>query len=207
MIQLYSRWFWLGVREVQDVKIEPISENRIKVILSCYDILELNFDVSSLSTDTVEARLFFKDVLKKAEEKFGFSANVDRIVVEALPSVRDGYVIYITKASEDLSLIKAEMKNKETNAVFSFIDFGTLKTAVRVVLDVFYGRSDLFVLDNKYYLVLDSVLEENFSKAEIMLTEFGEKILNSVMFESVLNEYGKLLYKKNAINMIKNQKN
>lgn len=189
------------------MKIELIDENRIKVILSCYDILELNFDVSSLSTDTAEARLLFKDILKTAEEKFGFCANVDKILVEAIPSARDGYVIYITKASDKFSMVKTGSLPKETSAVFSFIDFSTLKTAVRSAADRFYGSSDLFVLDSKYYLVLDSVLEENFRRTEVKLTEFGEKILNSVMFETVLNEYGKLLYKKNAINMIKNQKN
>lgn len=189
------------------MKIELIDENRIKVILSCYDILELNFDVSSLSTDTAEARLLFKDILKSAEEKFGFCANVDRIVVEAIPSVREGYVIYITKASDKFGFKNTVSDSEEKSAIFSFADFSTLKTAVCTAAAMYGGRTDLFLLDSKYYLVLGSGLKENFKKTEVMLTEFGEKILNSVMFETVLNEYGKLIYKKNAVNMIKNQKN
>ena len=88
------------------MKIELIDENRIKVILSCYDILELNFDISSMSVDTNEARLLFKDVLKEAEEKFGFTANVDRIMVETVPTPKEGYIIYITKLNNNLSIIK-----------------------------------------------------------------------------------------------------
>ena len=72
---------------------------------------------------------------------------------------------------------------------------------------VFFGRSDLFELDSKYYLILDSVLGENFQKAETKLSDFGDKAINPTVFETVLNEYGKSLYKKNAINMIKNPKN
>lgn len=181
------------------MKIELVDENRIKVVLSCYDILELNFDVSSLSTDTAETKLIFKNILKKAEEQIGFYANVDKILAEAVPSAKDGYVIYITKIAE---------KEKANNAtVFSFIDFSTLKTAVKAYVDGFRGNTDLFVLDNKYYLVFNGVSNETLKKTEIMLTEFGEKIINPVMFVSILNEYGKLLYKKNAIKMIKNQKN
>lgn len=189
------------------MKIELIDENRIKVILSCYDILELNFDISSMSVDTNEARLLFKDVLKEAEEKFGFTANVDRIMVETVPTPKEGYIIYITKLNNNLSIIKNGIEKEDISVVFCFFDFFTLKSAVKSVENMFYGSSDLFSLDNKYYLVLDSVLEENFKKTEVMLTDFGDKIGNSSLFESVLNEYGKMLYKKNAINMIKNKKN
>lgn len=182
------------------MKIEPVSDSRIKAVLSCYDILELNFDVGSLSSENKEAKQFIKEILENAHEQYGFNAHADEVKIEAVPTAKDGYVIYITK--------KSLGKKKESSpVVFSFSDYSEVKTAVNAIYDVFFGRSDLFELDSKYYLILDSVLGENFQKAETKLSDFGDKAINPTVFETVLNEYGKSLYKKNAINMIKNPKN
>lgn len=186
------------------MKIELVDENRIKAVLSCYDILELNFDVSMLGENNAEAKTIMEDILKKADERFGFYADVDKIFVEAVPSAKEGYVIYITKSNEELSTTK-----RESNAfvVLSFIDFETLRMAVEAYTEAFFGSVDLFLLDGRYYLVFDSSYEKERERVAVIMAEFGDRIIDSAMLTAILNEYGKLIYKKNAIKMIKNKKN
>lgn len=186
------------------MKIEPVDENRIKVVLSCYDILELSFDVSMLGEDNAEAKTIMEDILKRADEKLGFYADSDKIFVEAVPSAKEGYVIYITKNNEEPASVK---NNGSDCVVFSFIDFEALKLAVGAYTEAFFGSADLFLLDGRYYLVFDNAYEKERERATVIMTEFGDRIIDSVMLTAILNEYGKLIYKKNAIKMIKNQKN
>lgn len=186
------------------MKIELVDENRIKVVLSCYDILELNFDVSMLGEDNAEAKAIMEDILKRADEKLGFYADADKIFVEAVPSAREGYVIYITKNDEKLAPLK---KDGDACAVFSFINFEALKMAAGAYTEAFFGSADLFLLDGRYYLVFDTAYKKEWERAAVIMTEFGDRIIDSVTLTAILNEYGKLIYKKNAIKMIKNQKN
>ena len=72
------------------------------------------------------------------------------------------------------------------------------------IKNIFTGYSALFELDTKYYLILNSDFTKNFKKTQIILTEYADRVENALIFEAVLLEYGKKLFEKNAVKMIKN---
>ncbi len=181
---------------MENVKIELINENKLKAVLSCLDILSLDCDVSELFGESVSHKLI-DGILKKAYEEFSFTADISKSLIEAIPSATDGYIVFITKIKDD----EEQTKN---NAIFAFSDYFSLKKAIDGIKNIFYGASALFELDGKYYLILNSDFIGNFKKTQIILTEFGEKIANSDIFEAVLAEYGRKLFEKNAIKIIKN---
>jgi len=177
------------------VKIELIDENKLKAVLSSFDILSLDCDVSELFGDSVSHKLIDR-ILKKADEEFSFSADISKTVIEAIPSATDGYIVFITKIKDGC------LKNEESKVIYSFSDYFFLKKGIEEIKNIFYGYSALFELDQKYYLILNSDFTKNFKKTQIILTEFGEKIQNACIYEAVLAEYGKKIFQKNAIEMI-----
>ncbi len=184
---------------MENVKIELIDENKLKAILSCHDILSLDCDASELFGESI-CRKLIDEILKKAYDEFSFTADISKTSIEAHPSAKDGYIVFITKI-KDSSL--TDKKNK-ASVIYSFTDCFSLKKGIDGIRNIFLGYSSLFELDGKYYLILNSDFMENFKKTQIILTEFGDKAENACIFEAVLAEYGKKLFEKNAVEMIKN---
>ena len=182
---------------MENVKIELIDENKLKAVLSCHDILSLDCDANELFGDTISRKLI-DEILKKAYDEVSFSADISKTSIETVLSAKDGYIVFITKTSDTKSTDK---KNK-TNVIYSFPDYFSLKKGVDGIKNIFSGYSTLFELDGKYYLILNSDFNENFKKTQIILTEYGDHIDNTIIFEAVLLEYGRKLFEKNAVKMI-----
>ena len=89
------------------MNIELIDKNKLKAVLSCLDILNLNCDVSELFGEALSHNLI-DEILKEAYEKFSFTADISKIMVEAIPSQTDGYIVFITKIEDDELLKKAK---------------------------------------------------------------------------------------------------
>ncbi len=184
---------------MENVKIELIDENKLKAVLSCHDILSLGCDASELFGESISLSLIDK-ILKKAYDEFSFTADIKKTSVETVLTLEDGYTVFITKQKDDAF---SDKKNK-TDCIYSFSDWFSLKKGVDKVKNIFSGYSTLFELDGKYYLILNSDFIGNFKKTQIILTEFGDLIENTFIFEAVLSEYGRKIFKKNAVEMIKN---
>ena len=119
---------------MENVNIEMIDKNKLKAVLSCLDILNLDCDVSELFGESLSHNLI-DEILKKADDKFSFKADISKIMVEAMPSQTDGYIVFITKI-EDENLIKS---TKENIAVYSFSNLFQLKRGISEVKNIFYG--------------------------------------------------------------------
>ena len=61
--------------------------------------------------------------------------------------------------------------------------------------------SSVYHCEGSYYLVLKRMdgVEQNLSKIESTLAEYGDRVLNVLFFEGYLNEYGTLMVEKDAV--------
>ena len=66
----------------------------------------------------------------------------------------------------------------------------------------FFKKSSLYLYESKYYLCLyiNSKTINSFKPIHFSIIEFATHINNSVLFERKLKEYGKVIFKTNAIN-------
>ncbi|MEE1042364.1 MAG: adaptor protein MecA, partial [Clostridia bacterium] len=83
--------------------------------------------------------------------------------------------------------------------VFKFYDFEVLVSACKRVENMYAGISRLYKMDGEYYLVMDAVYEKVALNTEVLLCEYGKKVLNSNVAEGRLDEYGDLLISDTAI--------
>lgn len=127
------------------------------------------------------------------------------------------FILTITRLSKESESNKKYLKAKRKTANYkkstyvykfnTFEDFCNFSSYIYIssninMLSPFLKSSRLHSFDNSYYLVLPNanIKFEKFKQIHYTIIEFANFIDNSELFERKLLEYGKLIFKTNAIN-------
>lgn len=199
------------------MKIEKLTENKIRVIIASDELGCNSSNMQSILTTAIETQDIFLDILKKAEKEVDFYTDGCKLLIEAFSSLDDIIVFTITKFSfeKDTKKKKLIVKRKSfdtmnTQAICTFENFDTFCEFCNMIKTV-HKNSDsklvkntiLYLWKNNYYLVLKNinVQDEKASLLYCALSEFGKLLSSSDHFEAKLLEHGKVLIKKNAIDV------
>lgn len=82
------------------MKIERISENQIKCTLNRSDLASRQIKLSELAYGTEKTKSLFQDMMEQASNEFGFDANDNPLMIEAIPVSMDCLVLMITKVDD-----------------------------------------------------------------------------------------------------------
>ena len=199
------------------MKIEKLTDNKIRIIINLDELSEKNIDLHSLSQNSDKAHLLFKSILDEAEKQVGFKVKNCRLLIEAF-STSEGYVVFtLTKYKNEVhqepSPKKLICKRKSLNSSYKdaiykfnnfeeFCNFCTYCNNTKLSdLKGFAKNISLYEYNNLYYLVLSNINSE-FSKSKLFFTaisEFSNLVSSSVTYKSKLDEHGKIIFKANAI--------
>jgi adapter protein MecA 1/2 len=201
--------------------IERIDENIIRIIITSDDLQGRNVDIEELNYDSPETQELFWDMMEQAEDEFGFCVADSQLIVEPIPNSDNGFIVTITKIEEDADFEsiqkyiknkykKSDLKKKEHTKlltdifIFSFSTFDDLISASSRIKDSYVGDSSVYKFMDEYYLVL---MGHTMSRAEIIkmnvkINEYGDRFINPTHFEGVLCEYGELLIKNIALEVL-----
>jgi adapter protein MecA 1/2 len=205
------------------MKIEKISENKIKVTISPDDLDERNIDLNSLTSNSPAAQELFWDMMEQAEVEFGFDASDSQLCIEAISDSHEGFIITVTKLDEDgdfesiqkfiknkfrKSDLKVKRKNRKICSaimVYSFNNFDDICALCSKIDSLYSGESTLYKLKEVYYLVLtkNSFNTPDIRRLEIILSEYGRKVSNAGFYEGYLNEHGTKIVEYNAFEIIR----
>jgi len=87
------------------MKIERISDNQIKFILTESDLSQRNMRLHELSYGSEKAQELFREIMERATVECDFHTTSETpLIIEAIPVSRDGIMIIVTKVAshEDL---------------------------------------------------------------------------------------------------------
>ena len=206
------------------MKIEKITENKIRAIVNIEDLEKAHTDLHSIMTKALETQGLVLKILSQAEKEVGFKTDGCKLLIEAFSSPDNSFVFTITKyhISPDekefnniTSLRKKPIAKRKsinfnnTSAIFAFHNFENFCTFSNCIsnihkldLKLLSKTSSLYLYNNTYYLVLSKInvdyplLNMFYSN----LSEFGKLVNYSKEFENKLLEHGTVIMKKNAIN-------
>jgi len=204
------------------MKIEKVSDNKIKVTLSTSDLQERNLDFSALSYNSPQAQVLFWDMLHQAEIEFGFSASDAQLFIEATPGSGDNLVITLTKVEEDgdfesiqkyirnrfkRSELKTKKKSKKVSSgvfIYSFDEFEDLCKVVGKISESYSGESTLYKYNETFFLMITNtaIANTNPDYFDSLMSEYGRKAANTSFVDGFLNEYGIKMIEYNAIEVI-----
>lgn len=199
------------------MKIEKLTENKIRVIIGAEELGENNMNVHSLMTRALETQEIFANILKKAEKEVDFHTDGCKLLIEAFSSLEDVFVFTITKylPDNDVKKKKLVVKRKDfhpnsSRLVCEFESFDafcefckSVKCLHKTDFAKLTKHSALYVWKDSYYLILSSKnkKEKDFNFFYSSLSEFGKLLSCSEHFESKLLEHGKVIMKKDAIDL------
>ena len=83
------------------MKIERLNENQLRFTVWTKDFPDSNLTIADFAGHSEKAEELIKYMMDKAKEEFGFEANAQSVVVEAIPVNKDCIVFLITKMDEE----------------------------------------------------------------------------------------------------------
>mgnify|MGYP003293859568 CR=1 FL=1 len=196
------------------MRIERISDNKIKVEINSEDIRVWNVNIKNLTENTPEAQNLFKHALKQAEEKLDFCIGTSHLMVEVVPLAKDGFVMIISKVNSkpDISnfinikstVVKLKKNTDKTVSmgVYKFLTFDDLCSGVEEIYDLFFGKSTVYKYKDCFYLMLIPSDLFGFYETDNKLSEFSEKIDNPIASIGLLSEYGEIFIQDDAVDIL-----
>lgn len=82
------------------MKIEKISDNQIKCLLTKADLDSRHLSVNELTYGSEQANTLFKEMTEQANRKYGFTIEDSPVMIEAIPLPNDSIVLFITKMDD-----------------------------------------------------------------------------------------------------------
>lgn len=205
------------------MKIEKISDNKLKVVLSKQDLIDKDIDIRNLKPNSMESQDLFFDILQEIEFYYGFDMGGSQILVEGVSTSNGGMILTVTKTNsvhEGIPPIhrphstkkpsaKLKAKKKTTNQVpkdliYKFDSFDNfIEFAYRLrKLPIKYENS-LYEYNQEYYLSLSCTLEDTPTYKQLLFAISDYAVFTpNISMKNRLSEYGTLLIKKNAIQKI-----
>lgn len=202
------------------MKIEKLTDNKIRVILDIDDLAHKNINIDSLIQNSDFSQKLFKKMLNQAKKEVGFETEDSQVLIEAYISSEGYFIITFTKIANDLAKNishssspkpKAKRKNLNTScktAIYQFDKFDDYTNFCTYLDNLnfqnikgFAKKISLYEFEKKYFLVFNEINigHKNISFLYTSISEFGKLVSNSKNFESKLIEYGKTIFKNNAL--------
>lgn len=201
------------------MKIEKLTENKIRVIVKPSDLKLKSLDIHLLMTKALEKQTFFKNMLEQAKKEVGFNTEGCKLLIEAFSSSDDVFIFTITKYSqEDITSCKVPQKRliakrKTLNpsnkiAIYKFENFDEFCDFCECINKVsefdiknFSKNISLYLYNNTYYLLISNI-NTSYCGANLfysMISEFSKPVSYSSSFENKLIEHANAIIKRNAI--------
>ena len=199
------------------MKIEKLTDNKIRVILKQKDFKNKNINIHSLLLSTPELQSLFLEILNQAKKEVNFDTDGHKLLLEVFLQNDDIFVFTITKYidynatphTSSKKYVTVKRKNCKLNSKLNiyefktFDDFCSFCDSINNTINLrgLFKSSILYCYNNLYFLVINDFSTNNNAIHSIhaYLLEFAKFQSNDANFESKLIEHGKVIIKNNAI--------
>lgn len=203
------------------MKIEKLTENKIRIVLNIEDLEINNIDFDAVLNNTPETQTLILSILNQAEKDLGFYTQDCKILIEAFASMDGNFVFTITKTPSTSSKVQSLTRKKSQTKckslkvdnnvlIYSFRNFNEfcdfceglhIEFLSHNTLSSLCKNTSLYFYKGMYYLLISGI-NTNYKNLDVFLSivsEFTDRIANDKNFDLKLFEYGKVIFKRNAI--------
>ena len=197
------------------MKIEKLTENKIRIILKNEDFKNKNIDIKKLLFSTPESYSLFLELLNRAKKEVNFDTEGHKLLIEAHSETNDTFIFTITKYIENSGafnpkvkkFLTVKKKNQNLNSSCYIYKFDTFEDFCNfcnficknnsINLNNLYKSAILYLYNNTYYLVLDNINLSNKSIKHFFssILEFSSPLSSTKNFKFKLKEHGKVIIK------------
>lgn len=207
------------------MQIEKLEENKIRVILTTADLLNMNIDINSLGQESVELNKFLFNIMERIKEETDFNPYGGQVLMEAMPMGDDGISIMVSKVQGDAIKLSKEKFKKIRAVRIKECERKPLKDTNNRITDTYYIENfddvcsalealdyntlltgALYKIDNQYaYLAVRS---KRTVKGITVLSEFADRKSYYPLQDVYIREHGELIAKgRRLVDMAKGIRN
>lgn len=192
------------------MKIEKISENKLKIIMPIDELSKYNIRISDIKAGSKKAQRFFFDIIEHSKYNDEFLNSEFQLLVQSSINMCKQFIVTITKIC-DSSFPKPSNLDTDniTYTVSSFIYFfedidSLLKFAHQThAQNLFTGKNSLYKIDNKYFIMFsrNTVKDSKFIKTFSVLSEFCSYYISKkdTLYVSNFKEHANEIFNNNAL--------
>lgn len=199
------------------MKIERLSQDKIRIFLTLDDLLERGIQKEDLWREIPKVHELFNEMMDQAYSELGFEAS-GPLAVEVIGLPAQGMVVIVTRGSgevdhhgyvdddeqdhdEELYEMEVTLEISDT-ILYVFRDFEDVVAAARRLAAAgpeIGGK--LYAYKGHYLLAFDAagVEQSRYQTITAVLAEYGEA---ASVTEAVLEEYGKVIFASDAVKEI-----
>lgn len=201
------------------MKIEKITENKIRIIVKKEDFKDKTIDLQDFILNSHESQNLFLEILDRAEKEVNFDTDGHKLLIETYFQGKDICIFTITKYLETKGKTKNKSKKYLTlkkklqtfdspSRVYKFNEFedfcefcDSINKNNSIKLKNIFKTSVLYNYNNVYYLVIDGITSSDSSLGLFFasLLEFSTFLKCNKNFKFKLREHAKIVIKNNAI--------
>ncbi|KRD89546.1 adaptor protein [Bacillus sp. Root147] len=195
------------------MRLERLNYNKLKVFLTYDDLKERGLTKEDLWTDTFKVKQLFREMIEQASQELNFEPT-NSLSVEVFSLQAQGMVVFVTKQYEEETsygefdedefedFIEMQvMLDESEDMFFEFDSFEDVIQLTKCMSNFYDTDSVLYSFEKRFYVLLDYHM---LSPAEVgnmiaVLAEYGNP---STITKHRVNEYGKMLVEKRALEYI-----
>lgn len=195
------------------MRLERLNYNKLKVFLTYDDLKERGLTKEDLWTDTFKVKQLFREMIEQASQELNFEPT-NSLSVEVFSLQAQGMVVFVTKQYEEETsygeldedefedFIEMQvMLDESEDMFFEFDSFEDVIQLTKRMSNFYDTDSVLYSFEKRFYVLLDYQM---LSPAEVgnmiaVLAEYGNP---STITKHRVNEYGKILVEKRALEYI-----
>lgn len=199
------------------MKIEKITENKIRIILKQEDFKDKSIDIQKLLLTTPDAQNLFLEILDKAKKEINFNTDGQKLLIEMSIQTEDVFIFTITKYKDYNKIFKTTPQKyftvKRKNELFNnssyiyqfneFDNFSNFCSSInkKINLKSLYKTCILYLYNETYYLIINEINKSDklLNLFHSSLLEFSDSFIVNKYFKFKLEEHGKIIIKNNAI--------
>lgn len=197
------------------MRIERISQDKIKIFLTFDDLVERGIQKDDIWREIPKVHELFSEMMDQAYSELGFDAT-GPLAVEVFALPAQGMVIIVTKSAfagrsdtddeegydsgDDIYEMEVTLERSD-EVIYAFADFEHVVGAVRHISRHIPDGGSLYTYNGKWILRFhaDEMAEETLTPVIPILSEFGEA---ASVTPAVLEEYGTCVIRQHAVSKL-----
>jgi len=185
------------------MKIEKLSENKIRFTFNNLDLEKNNIDVHSFMSNSIESQSLFLNMLNQAEREIGFATDGYKLSIEALALSNGIFIITVTRIEKENFKPSRVQPRRKTNLCknntliykFScFDDFCNFQNFLSVslpnLINKFSESNSLYKYNNSFFLICENINNQDANLLSSIISEFAIFINYSDLVIHKIKEYG-----------------
>ena len=186
------------------MKIEPLDEKTIKVVLSRRDMEGFQLTYEEMDCQNAGTKRVIRRLLDEIREQADLDLSRGRLYIEAFPYADGGCILYVNLLESAPAGRAGRKTSFDTPLVFAFDSLDTL-TALAARLERQYGhvilKNALYLMEGRYYLLIYTYFKMD-AQLTHLLNEYGSFVGKGAVPSALIQEHARELIPSDAAQVL-----